>query len=212
MRLSYILLGLLVSISAISSPVSNLTGAFYKRNGLGKMPRLNWAEMPLVNVMDCGADNTGKKLVGPAFRKAVSKLSAKGGGVVYIPSGIYRFRNPISDHKRYEDRYSWLIEGLKNIHLSETVLRRQSSLLNMTEKHIPATLRLIYGWSGGVKTFHSAISVFRYFRFSGCVRRAWGRAYSHWLLAETKVFRLSMYFVIRAEYRFASGMVILMPG
>ncbi len=116
MRLSYILVGIFVSISAISAPVDDLPDSFYQRKGLENMPRLNWAKMPLVNVVDCGADNTGKKLVGPAFRKAVSKLSAKGGGVVYIPSGIYRFRNPISDHKRYDDRYSWHIEGLKNIH------------------------------------------------------------------------------------------------
>ena len=99
-----------------ASPVENLPDSFYNRKGLENMPRLDWVGMPAVNVVECGADNTGKELAGPAFAKAVSKLSAKGGGVVYVPAGIYRFKSPISDHKRYDDRYSWYIEGLKNIH------------------------------------------------------------------------------------------------
>ena len=109
-------LGLCLYASLATAQVTNLANSFYARKGLEKMPRLNWKKMPLVNVLDCGADNTGKKLVGPAFKKAVGKLKAKGGGVVYIPAGKYRFKNPISDHKKFDDRYSWLIEGLKNIH------------------------------------------------------------------------------------------------
>ena len=116
MKLSLGLLGVCLSLSLAAAPVRNLPDSFYNRKGLEKMPRLNWEKMPQVNVIDCGADNTGKKLCGPAFDIALKKLAAKGGGVVYIPAGIYRFRNPISDPKRVLDRVAWRSSGLNNIH------------------------------------------------------------------------------------------------
>ena len=116
MKLSLGLLGLCASLSLVAAPVKNLPASFYNRKGLKKMTKLNWEKMPLVDVTKCGADNTGKKLCGPAFDKAIAQLASKGGGVVYIPAGIYRFRNPISDPKKYFDRYSWKKNELKNIH------------------------------------------------------------------------------------------------
>ena len=116
MKLSLGLLSLCVSLSLIAAPVKNLPTSFYSRKGLEKMPRLNWEKMAQVNVVDFGADNKGGKLCGPAFDKAVAELTAKGGGIIYIPAGVYRFRNPISDRKRVEDRTSWKKIDLKNIH------------------------------------------------------------------------------------------------
>ncbi len=116
MKLFTVLTAFCAALSLLAGPVKNLPDSFYNRKGLEKIPRLNWENMPLVNVLECGADNTGKELCGPAFDKALEKLKTKGGGIVYIPAGIYRFRNPISDRKKIQDRFAWKRMELKNIH------------------------------------------------------------------------------------------------
>ncbi len=116
MKLSLGLMGLCISLSLFAAPVKNLPNSFYNRKGLEKMPRLNLEKMTQVNVLDCGADNTGKKPCGPAFDKALEKLKVKGGGIVCIPAGIYRFKNPVSDFKNVPARYAWRKEKLNNIH------------------------------------------------------------------------------------------------
>ena len=97
--------------------VSNHPASFFDRKGLEKMPRLDYESMPLVNIKELGADSTGKEDVTGYFNKAVSILEAKGGGIVFIPEGVYLF-NKMEPHGRFKAH--WVVgeprKTLENIH------------------------------------------------------------------------------------------------
>lgn len=114
MKLSLLLLGIVSGFTVTAGPVVNLPDSFYGRKGLEKMPRIDYAAMPSVNVRDCGADPSGKQTVNEAFDRALTQLKAKGGGVLYVPSGIYRFTSPVSSPV---GRTSWRQDNLNNIHI-----------------------------------------------------------------------------------------------
>jgi len=53
-------------------------------------------ETRLFNLADYGADATGKTDVSQALQKALDDAKAAGGGIVYMPAGIYRLANPVT--------------------------------------------------------------------------------------------------------------------
>ena len=97
--------------------VLNQPSSFYERKGLEKMPRIDYESMRLINIKELGADSTGKKDVTGYFNKAVSILEAKGGGIVFIPKGVYLF-NKMEPHGRFKAH--WVVgepgKTLENIH------------------------------------------------------------------------------------------------
>ncbi|WP_294481036.1 right-handed parallel beta-helix repeat-containing protein [uncultured Victivallis sp.] len=103
-----------VWLAAGAAGVENLPAEFYRRPGLEKMPVRNFAAMRQVSVLDFGADSTGKESVNGAFDRALEELTRQGGGVLYVPAGIYRFEGPTLTP---QGRYSWRKTGLKNIHI-----------------------------------------------------------------------------------------------
>lgn len=50
----------------------------------------------LFNLADYDADATGKADVSAALQKALDDASAAGGGIVYLPAGIYRLTSPVT--------------------------------------------------------------------------------------------------------------------
>ena len=53
-------------------------------------------ETRLFNFADYGADTTGKTDVSQALQKALDDAKAAGGGIVYMPAGIYRLAKPVT--------------------------------------------------------------------------------------------------------------------
>ena len=82
-----------VIFSAVSDKpiVKNLPESFYERSGLEKMTRIDYESMPVVNVKDMGAKGDGVTDEKQFFVKALKILKKKGGGVIYVPKGIYVF-------------------------------------------------------------------------------------------------------------------------
>ncbi|EIP98338.1 hypothetical protein OpiT1DRAFT_02794 [Opitutaceae bacterium TAV1] len=94
--------------------ISNIPPAFYERPGLEKLPPVDYAALPVVNVRDAGATGDGETDDQPAFEKALKTLKRIGGGVLYVPAGTYAFHNKKS-------QATWTLEGdwgepLRNIH------------------------------------------------------------------------------------------------
>ncbi|MFA6292497.1 MAG: right-handed parallel beta-helix repeat-containing protein [Victivallales bacterium] len=108
----FLILALMCAVVSAGIP-GNCPPSFYERKGLEGMPRIDYAQMPKVNVCDLGADPSGVKTCNEAFSKGLESLKAKGGGVLYIPSGRYRFASPVSTK---DGRYAWRNEGIENIH------------------------------------------------------------------------------------------------
>ena len=54
------------------------------------------AATALFNLADYGADATGKSDVSSALQQALDEASAAGGGIVYLPAGIYRLTKPVT--------------------------------------------------------------------------------------------------------------------
>jgi hypothetical protein len=104
--------GLLPAGRASAKParVRNLPASFYERPGLEGMPRIDWESMPVANVRDFGAVGDGRTPNRDAFDRAVDSLTAKGGGIVYVPPGRYVFTPPAPPSPHY-----WR-KGLSNIH------------------------------------------------------------------------------------------------
>jgi hypothetical protein len=50
----------------------------------------------LFNLADYGADATGKSDVSAALQKALDDAAAAGGGIVYMPAGLYRLTSPVT--------------------------------------------------------------------------------------------------------------------
>ena len=50
----------------------------------------------LFNLADYGADATGQQDISAALQTALDEANAAGGGVVYLPAGIYRLTNPVT--------------------------------------------------------------------------------------------------------------------
>ena len=50
----------------------------------------------LFNLADYGADATGKTDISAALQKALDEAAAAGGGIVYMPAGIYRLTAPVT--------------------------------------------------------------------------------------------------------------------
>ncbi|MDR1284354.1 MAG: right-handed parallel beta-helix repeat-containing protein [Opitutaceae bacterium] len=95
--------------------ISNISSAFYERPGLEKLPRIDYAALPVVNVRDAGATGDGETDDQPAFAKALKTLNRIGGGILYVPAGTYAFYN-----KKTES--TWTLGGdwgepLRNIHI-----------------------------------------------------------------------------------------------
>jgi polygalacturonase len=99
--------------------ISNIPPAFYERPGLEKLPRTDYAALPVVNVRDAGATGDGETDDQPAFEKALKTLkrisAGNGGGILYVPAGIYVFYNK-------KNQATWTLEGdhgepLRNIHI-----------------------------------------------------------------------------------------------
>ncbi|MDD3155600.1 MAG: right-handed parallel beta-helix repeat-containing protein, partial [Victivallaceae bacterium] len=111
-----LLLSLFFPVGALhaASGIQNLPPEFYARKGLEKLPRIDYQSMPVVNVVDFGADPSGRNIVNEAFDKAVEALGKKGGGVLFVPRGVFRFRSP---ELKADLRWSWRNKGLKNIHI-----------------------------------------------------------------------------------------------
>jgi hypothetical protein len=53
-------------------------------------------ETRLFNLADYGADAAGKSDISVALQKALDDASAAGGGIVYMPAGIYRLTSPVT--------------------------------------------------------------------------------------------------------------------
>ncbi|GAA2759092.1 right-handed parallel beta-helix repeat-containing protein [Actinopolymorpha rutila] len=96
--------------SAAPPGVRNLPRSWYDRPGLEGMPRIDYESMPVENVRDHGAVGDGRTPDRAAFDAAVDALQAKGGGVVYLPTGRYLFPPPPPPTPHY-----WL-RDLTNIH------------------------------------------------------------------------------------------------
>lgn len=71
--------------------VRNLPASFYERPGLEGMPRIDYEALPVVNVRNFGARADGRTSDQQAFDAAVDDLTARGGGIVYVPPGRYLF-------------------------------------------------------------------------------------------------------------------------
>jgi hypothetical protein len=80
----------------IAGKVGDLPPAFYQRPGLEGMPRVDYQDLPVVNVRDMGAKGDGVSDDHPAFDHALDAVLAKGGGVIFIPKGVYFFKRPPS--------------------------------------------------------------------------------------------------------------------
>lgn len=52
-------------------------------------------ETKLFNLADYEADATGEKDISQALQKALDEANAAGGGIVYLPAGIYRLTKPV---------------------------------------------------------------------------------------------------------------------
>jgi hypothetical protein len=63
-------------------------------NALSNRPKI--AATKLFNLADYGADTTGKTDVSAALQKALDEAAAAGGGIVYMPAGIYRLTAPVT--------------------------------------------------------------------------------------------------------------------
>ncbi len=62
-------------------------------------PRTNrptFAATTLFNLSDFGADASGKSDVSVALQAALDAANAAGGGIVYVPAGLYRLENPVT--------------------------------------------------------------------------------------------------------------------
>ncbi|WP_168121236.1 chitobiase/beta-hexosaminidase C-terminal domain-containing protein [Paenibacillus sp. HB172176] len=103
------------SLYESSVSVPNLSSEFYARDGLETMPQRDFSSMRVVNVADLGGEGDGTAEVTSAFDHAVQMLEAVGGGIVYIPAGVYRFSEPEEgDNAFWDPLYKG--EGLVNIH------------------------------------------------------------------------------------------------
>ncbi|MGE9290996.1 MAG: right-handed parallel beta-helix repeat-containing protein [Puniceicoccales bacterium] len=115
-----------LSLCTVLGAVENLPEAFYERPGLEEMPRIDYASLPVVDVKDLGALGDGKQIANPFFEEAVAKLQEQGGGVLFIPKGVYHFEmdesNPASMIRAYGKSKPGNIwhpggeNGLENIH------------------------------------------------------------------------------------------------
>lgn len=61
------------------------------------------------NVVDCGADNTGKTDCSEAIQKALDLAREAGGGIVYLPAGYYKLENPVTVYQNTELRGSSVV-------------------------------------------------------------------------------------------------------
>lgn len=74
--------------------IANLPASYYSRPGLEGMPVIDYASMPVVNVMDHGATGNGVTSDKAAFDSALAAVNALGGGIIYLPVGRYLFPAP----------------------------------------------------------------------------------------------------------------------
>nr|BFE55626.1 hypothetical protein GCM10020063_001520 [Dactylosporangium thailandense] len=91
--------------------VTNLPASFYERPGLEGMPRIDYASMPVANVVDYGAVGDGRTSVVPALNASVAALRAQGGGVIYFPPGRYLFPAPALPSNNW-----WYQADIRNVH------------------------------------------------------------------------------------------------
>ena len=140
----------ILSISAMAGTVpvasgvtvSDLPASFYDRPGLEGMPRIPYHTMPVVNVRDMGAKGNGKDDDRLAFDRALDAVLAKGGGIIFIPKGIYVFNRP-----DYAKSGFWQLsrpgrKSLSNVHFvgegEDSVIRFVSPIHDQS-----------YGWNFG---------------------------------------------------------------
>lgn len=61
------------------------------------------------NVVDYGADNTGKTDCSEAIQNALDLAREAGGGIVYLPAGYYKLENPVTVYQNTELRGSSVV-------------------------------------------------------------------------------------------------------
>ncbi|MFD6698267.1 MULTISPECIES: right-handed parallel beta-helix repeat-containing protein [unclassified Microbacterium] len=117
-----------------SGTIANLPASFYGRPGLEGMPIIDYASMPVVNVMDHGATGNGTTSDRAAFDSAVAAVNALGGGIVYLPVGRYLFPPNAAGNVNW-----WNQQTIANVHFvgegegSVVVFRRPKMTTNGQE-------------------------------------------------------------------------------
>lgn len=108
--LSTIVLVVTITCAQTAVAVDNLPESFYSRPGLEQMPRIDYEDMPVVNVRDLGARGDGQQIVNAIFSRAVEQLDERGGGIIYIPKGEYVFEHDEDDEDYYTNAWGkrWL--------------------------------------------------------------------------------------------------------
>ncbi len=117
----------LESTKVLNAIIPNLPASFYNRDGLDTMPHINYEALPVVNVLDCGANGDGVNDNCAAFQKALDVVCSKGGGIIYIPKGVYLFTAGT-----YSGLGIWDIKKtLKNVHFvgdgEESIIRYEGN-------------------------------------------------------------------------------------
>ncbi|MCR5837908.1 MAG: discoidin domain-containing protein [Lachnospiraceae bacterium] len=74
-------------VESFAADINNITEPVYK---VQKNAEGNDVFVYAYNVMDFGADNTGNNDNTQIFQKLIDKTSDMGGGIIYIPSGMYK--------------------------------------------------------------------------------------------------------------------------
>ncbi len=108
--------------------------------------KINYAALPSINVQALGASGDGAQLSTPYFERAARALLAQGGGVIFIPKGVYVFRLPSEGLSYWEilkDKGNWL--PLQNLHF---VGEGEGSIIRFEQDPRPRA-GIPVGWSFG---------------------------------------------------------------
>ncbi len=105
---------LLTGWALAGETIPDLPAAFYARPGLEQMPHLPYSQMPVINLRELGAANDGSQPCNDLLRQAVAQAQQAGGGIVYLPAGLYKFTSP---DPQPELNTCLPFEDLKNVHL-----------------------------------------------------------------------------------------------
>lgn len=69
--------------------VNSLTSAGMDRNQMTNLTQQKAVKLPVYNIIDFGARGDGKTLDTPSINKAIEEAAARGGGIIWFPSGNY---------------------------------------------------------------------------------------------------------------------------
>ncbi len=151
------------TVSSSSSHIENLPESFYARPGLEQMPRIDYASLPMVNVRDLGAKGNGVDDDRAAFDRALDGVVAKGGGIIFVPKGIYAFHKP--DGAKVTAYWNVSRDNLKNVHF---VGEGEESVIRFYSNNQDA---VCYGWDFGsvenVTLRDLSLTCFPYFNSRG---------------------------------------------